>query len=292
MSSPKLSSTVRRVGFAGAVLIVTASFAYAQATELQHQPVAAGSSSSSDPRLPQIAELAAPNGLAALPSSPVPSASQDRGTYGGGGGGWRQTAMSRMAFEIGGGGNAPTPDERDLTWGGNFTVGAGVNFSKRFAMLAEYQFISNKLPGFLIAEAGATGGHAHIWSLTLDPVVSLFPNSSNDIYLTGGGGFYRKVTSFTDPTIGTYCDYYYGCYGVTVNQVVGHFSSNQGGWNIGAGYQHRMGGMYGESKMKFFAEARYLDVLTPAVTTQPNGLGTTTVQADTKLIPVTIGLRW
>jgi hypothetical protein len=79
---------------------------------------------------------------------------------------------------------------------------------------------------------------------------------------------------------------------VTVNQVVGHFSSNQGGWNIGAGYQHRMGGMYGESKMKFFAEARYLDVLTPAVTTQPNGLGTTTVQADTKLIPVTIGLRW
>jgi len=44
--------------------------------------------------------------------------------------------------------------------------------------------------------------------------------------------------------------------------------------------------------MKVFAEVRYLDVLSPAVTTEPNGLGTTTVGANTKIIPVTIGLRW
>jgi hypothetical protein len=34
--------------------------------------------------------------------------------------------------------------------------------------------------------------------------------------------------------------------------------------------------------MKLIAEVRYLDVLTPAVTTQPNGLGTTTVAAGTR----------
>jgi hypothetical protein len=53
-----------------------------------------------------------------------------------------------------------------------------------------------------------------------------------------------------------------------------------------------MGGMYQDSKMKLFVEARYIDVLTPAVTTQPNGLGATTVAAGTKLIPVSVGIRW
>ena len=76
------------------------------------------------------------------------------------------------------------------------------------------------------------------------------------------------------------------------NQVVGHFSSNQGGWNVGAGFSHRMGGEYGDSKVKLFAEVRFLDVLTPAVTTSPNGLGITSVAADTKVIPVNFGVRW
>jgi len=44
--------------------------------------------------------------------------------------------------------------------------------------------------------------------------------------------------------------------------------------------------------MKLFAEVRYLDVDTPAVVSTPNGLGTTTVAAGTKLIPITLGLRW
>ena len=34
--------------------------------------------------------------------------------------------------------------------------------------------------------------------------------------------------------------------------------------------------------MKVFAEARYLEVLSPAMTTEPNGLGATTVGADTE----------
>ena len=168
-----------------------------------------------------------------------------------------------MAWEFGGGFNAPTPDSsNDITWGGNFNVGGGLRFNQHFSGLIEYQFIHDKLPGRLINNVGATGGYAHIWSFTLAPVVDLFPKSSNDVYITGGGGFYRKVTSFTDPQLTQFCYYFYCGVGVT-DVVVGHFSSNQGGWNIGAGYQHRMGGMYGDSRMKLFAEARYLDVLTP-----------------------------
>jgi hypothetical protein len=278
---------MRSAGFLGFAAILAAGLANAQATASQNQASSAGFSSSNDSSLVQVAESVAPAGLAALPSAPTPApaaAGQETGS------GWRHSLVSKYALEFGGGFNAPT-DKNYITWGAQFTMGAGVNFSKRFALLAEYQFISDKLPGKLIAETGANGGHAHIWSLTLDPVVSLFPNSENDIYVTGGGGFYRKVTSFTDPQQTQYCYYYYCGIG-TVNAVVGHFSSNQGGFNFGGGYQHRMGGMYGDSKMKLFAEVRYVDVLTPAVTTQPNGLGTTTVGAGTKVIPVSVGLRW
>ena len=87
-------------------------------------------------------------------------------------------------------------------------------------LLAEYQFIGEKLPGGLIAEAGTQGCHAHIWSFTLDPVIDLFPERANSLYLTGGGWFYRKVAIFTEP-------------GEYQNYAVGHFSSNQGGASFG-----------------------------------------------------------
>jgi len=296
MFIPRWMRSVRCAGFLGFAVALVAGLASAQtpatlASPMPGQSSSAGYSSSNNPKLDQFAEFSAPASFAALPSAPRPAmaaAGQESGRRG-----WKQDLLSKYAFEIGGGVDAPL-DKKYITWGGQFTVGGGVNFSKRFALLAEYQLIHDKLPGALIAETGANGGYANIWSLTLAPVVSLFPNSSNDVYITGGGGFYRKVTSFTDPVQAIFCDYYYGYCGVgTVNQVVGHFSSNQGGWNIGGGYQHRMGGMYQESKMRFFVEARYLNVLTPAVIgVTPNGLGVTTVAAGTRLVPVSVGIRF
>jgi hypothetical protein len=207
-------------------------------------------------------------------------------------GGVRSGVMSHMTYEVGGGFNAPTEDSSPyISWGGNITVGAGYRFNKNFSLMAEYQFIDSKLPGQIIAEAGATGGNDHIWSLTLDPVYNFNPKSSINFYAVGGYGFYRKVTSFTDPVQQQYCTYFY-CGVITQNVVVGHFSSNQAGWNVGGGLSHRFGGWNGDGKMSIFAEARYLDVLSPAITTEPNGLGTTAVGADTKIIPVTVGLRF
>ena len=303
MLSPNLIPLTRRISFACAALIIAAGYAGAQTAAPTQQSVTvasspsgfstSGFSSSNDPQLPQMAELGMPGGMAALPSAPMPSSAaqgRDRGGYGRGGGGWRRNAMSSLAFEVGGGFSAPV-DKNYITWGGNFTLGAGVNFNRQFAMLAEYQFIDDKLPGKLIAETGANGGNAHIWSLTLAPVVSLMPRSSNDIYLTGGGGFYRKVTNFTNPNLAEYCNYYY-CGIVQINQVVGHFSSNQSGWNLGGGYQHRMGGMFNDSRMKLFVEARYLKIYTPAYSNQPNGLGATTVAADTVQVPINVGIRF
>jgi hypothetical protein len=298
MISPNISPLMRRVSLLGSLSLLLAIIQSPASASAQTSPVpnasqpAAYSSSndiaSNDAAAAELSEAVAPEGASSLPSAPSPSSSAagQEGHHGG----WKEGIASKFALELGGGASAPF-NTSYITWGGQFTVGGGINFTNRLALLAEYQFSDNKLPGYLIAETGANGGHAHIWSLTLDPVVSLFPKSSNDVYITGGGGFYRKVTSFTDPEEAEYCDYYY-CGIVTVNGVVGHYSSNQGGINIGAGYQHRMGGMYGDSKMKLFVEARYTDIFTPAVTTQPNGLGTTTVGNGTRLIPISAGLRW
>ncbi|MFC5863883.1 porin family protein [Acidicapsa dinghuensis] len=218
----------------------------------------------------------------ALPASPSPAmAAGQNGTYGYHSNNW----SSRLAFEAGGGGNAPIGNDQPfITWGGNFTVGAGYKFTDRLSALIEYQFMDNKLPGGLIADAGAEGGHAHIWSLTVDPVFDLFPKAKNSVYVTGGGGFYRKVTSFTDPEEVEEC--YYFCGIGYENVVVSHFSSNQGGVNGGIGFTHRLGdSSMGYSNMKLYAEARYVWINTPGLD-QTDGLGTT------GLIPVTLGVRW
>lgn len=205
---------------------------------------------------------------------------------------------SKVAIELGAGFNGPIGNDTStttyqgatygpfITWGGNFTVGGGLHLNKRVSVLAEYQFIDDKLPGVLIyelAQGNAAGGNAHIWSLTLDPVIDLFPKKANSIYVTGGGGFYRKVTSLTVPEEVEQC-YYYCTVGVE-NALYGHFSSNQGGANLGFGLTHRFGGVYGDSKQQVYAEARYLFLDTPSISNS-NGLGTT------GLIPVTVGFRW
>jgi len=197
------------------------------------------------------------------------------------------TFRSHLALEAGAGANGPTGDSSSyITWGANATLGAGWRFNPHLSLLIEYQFIDDKLPGRVISETGADGGDAHIWSFTMAPVIDMFPHRRTDLYVTGGGGFYRKLTSFTDPSAVEYCNYYY-CGIAIVDQVVGHFSSNQGGWNAGMGITHKI-----SDDFKLYAEVRYLDVDTPAVTSEPNGLGKTTIEAHTRLIPVTLGVRW
>lgn len=282
---------VRRASILTAVVVLTAGAANAQfARSADSSSTVAVSASESSSAADSMPAVDGGDGLAALPAAPAAGGSGAAGRQNGGydtqsGGSF----FSRMTWEGGGGFNAPAGD--DITWGANFTVGGGLHFDPRWSALIEYQFIHDKLPGRLINDVGADGGYATIWSFTVAPVFDLFPKKTNDIYVTGGGGFYRKVTNFTDPEPTLFCTYFYCGIGYQ-NTVVGHFSSNQGGWNIGAGYQHRLGGMYGDSRMKLFAEARYLQVLSPATTTAPNGLGVTSVQENTNLIPVTFGVRW
>ena len=206
------------------------------------------------------------------------------GSEGAGAGQWNSEkhgtfSLSHFAAEAGAGFNAPLGNDTPyITWGSNFTAGAGLHFSQRFTLLGEFQFMDNKLPGAFIAAGGGQNGNAHIISLTADPVVDLFPTRVHSLYVTGGGGYYYKSTNFNVPVC---CDFY----GYPVNVTENSFSSNQFGANLGLGVSHRLGGVYGDGKMKIFGEARYVYIHTPPIT-ETNGLGTT------ELIPVTVGLRW
>lgn len=279
---------MRRASMAALAVLLGTAVASAQSAPSHDQTSATGYSSSQS-GLYQIADLA-------LPDAPAPEASgSGAGQYGqgGGNGGGKHGLLHHLTFEGGGGFNAPLSSS--VTYGGNFTAGGGFRFNPRFSALIEFQFISDKLPGALISETqgAATGGYAHIWSFTLAPVLDLMPKASNDFYVTGGGGFYRKVTTFTFPEPQEFCSYFYCGVGYAPS-AVGHFSSNQGGFNVGGGYQHRFGGLYGDtSTTTIFVEARYLDVLSPAIVGKSaNGLPPVTIDADTKVLPVTVGFRW
>lgn len=293
MSFSCLISPIRRTGLMVVAGLVAAGLAAAQSApspapsidQYTQSPFSAPAYSSSRAGVSasglQLAEFSLPGA-----ANPAGFGGAGGGQYGQGGGGGvgHHKFYKSLAFEAGGGFNAPVGNDIPfITWGGNFTVGGGFHFSKMFSALLEYQFMDDKLPGGLIATAGTTGGDAHINSITGSPVIDLFPKKTNGAYLVGGWGYYHKSTNFNEYEC---CD----LYGYEVNVTVGSFTSNQWGGNAGVGLYHRLGGnMYGddssENHSELFAEARYTFIHTPPIT-QNNGLGTT------ELIPVTVGIRF
>jgi hypothetical protein len=212
---------------------------------------------------------------------------------------------SHLAIEAGGGFTAPVGNDVSGgkgeglsgydTWGYNLTAGAGWNFTKRLGLLAEYRFNRNKIPGATLATLGAPGGNVNTYSFTLDPIFYLPVTKRTGAYVTGGGGLYRKVTNYTAPELGFggyggYGGYgygcYYGCFGGYgyYNQTIYHFSSNQGGVNLGVGYYWKLGE---DTNAKLYAEARYEWIDSPGPSArQPLSEGTE------ELIPVTFGIRF
>ena len=214
--------------------------------------------------------------LGGLEPPPAPTAQYGSGPYDANHAAY-QSRWDRLAVEAGGGFTAPLGNSSgDLTWGWNFRGGLGYNVSHKVAVLAEYEFDYNKIPAAILEQVGTPGGNVHTWSLTLDPEWKYKTCGNWGGYLIGGGGFYRQLTSFTEPVLaqGIYCNFFY-CYPIyyTTNAVVSHYSSNQGGLNIGTGLT------FGNwNQAKFFAEARYEWLNTPGHATQ--------------VVPVTFGVRW
>ncbi len=308
MSFTSSMPLMRQITFLGCTAFLAAGVANAQSAPSQDQSSTSSYSSSLDGLSLSSLQLTDFSPFdSADPAAPAANGgSAAAGQYGGSGGGSGQkhAFLHQYSFEAGGGFSAPIGNDTNqagvvtgeslpvITFGGNFTVGGGLRFNNRLSVLAEYQFMDNKLPGTLISavneavgggEYDIDAGDSHINSITGSPVVDLFPKRTNGVYLVGTFGWYHKSTNFQAPEA---VDYY--GYEAYENVTVSSFTSNQWGGGAGFGLYHKLGGnMYGgdSSHTELFAESRYLFIHTPPPTAA-NGLGTT------ELIPVTFGVRF
>ena len=187
---------------------------------------------------------------------------------------------SKFAFSAGGGFTEPVKQtDGRFDTGFHFGAGAGYNFHPNFGLMGEFGFNHLGVSSHVLNSVGAPDGSGRIYSLTLNPIVHFNPKGKFDVYAIGGGGYYRRTVEFTQPGVQTVTafDPFFGFYPATIgtNVVLGSFSQNKAGLNIGGGVSMRL---KGDSNTKFFAEARYHYIYTSPV--------------RTAVLPVTFGLRW
>jgi hypothetical protein len=142
-------------------------------------------------------------------------------------------------------------------------------------------------------------GNNHVWSFTLDPIYNIRSGEGIGAYVTGGGGFYHKVANFTVPSVGEYCDPYYGCYEYEANQTIDHYTSNAFGVNGGFGLTYKFSRFANE---RLYAEVRYVYIFNqfkPGVTVDTASAANADVANDfpynsqrTSYVPVKFGLRF
>ncbi|MGB8538412.1 MAG: hypothetical protein WCD57_18465 [Acidobacteriaceae bacterium] len=189
-----------------------------------------------------------------------------------------------IAVELGAGFNVPSGNT--TTWqavGYSINLGGGWMFNNRIGVLAEYTFNRANIPINTLTNINEPDGNVHVWSLGLEPIIYYKTGGHLGGYVIGGGGFYRKLTSFTEPVfLGDFCDFF-GCFPQFSNVTLSHFSSNQGGVNFGTGITFKPNA---DGKAKFYAEARYVWVDSPPATASHVGTGTV------NMFPVTFGFRW
>jgi len=142
-------------------------------------------------------------------------------------------------------------------------------------------------------------GNAHVWSFSLQPTYTIYGGDGLGAYVLAGVGFYHKVTNFTVPTVGEYCDYYYGCYEYQANQVIDHYTSNAPGFDAGIGFTWKLSHF---SNVKLYAEGRYVYMINSqrqGVTLSTPNYATNTSYNDfpansnrTSYFPIKFGVRF
>lgn len=226
---------------------------------------------------------------------------------------------NRLAFNVGGGFNLPvgSASSNYLNTSYRFQAGGGINLSSKLAVIAQFDYDHFGLPGSVLANQqnlytvvgdpsqtqngsfAGLGGSSHIWSLTLNPTINFYQGETIGAYAVAGGGYYHKVTDFTVPSVGQYCDYYGYCYQYQTNQIIDHYTSNSPGVNGGIGLTYKFS-RWGNQRL--FAEARFVHTFNKArladstLPNQPPG-GTPynlypPNSNETSYIPITFGIRF
>ena len=166
-----------------------------------------------------------------------------------------------------------------LNNGWHVTFGGGYNFSSYFATTLDYTYNGYGVARKVLTEANVPDGNAHMWSITVIPKIRLCPHSKVDPYVVGGVGYYRRTVEFTRPVLISVFifDPFFGDFFNTLvqtNQELGHITRGGVGGSLGAGFDYKIA----DTGVKFFAEARYHYADTGRIAT--------------RMIPLTVGIRW
>lgn len=141
--------------------------------------------------------------------------------------------------------------------------GVGRNFNKHLGLNLEFDYDHFGLTGATIAQqaylydpftnqyAGYLDGNSHIWNISIQPTYQIYSGEGLGAYVTGGVGFYHKVTNFTLPQQEQ--DYYGDVFNVNVN--VDHYTSNAPGFDGGIGLTYKFSHFSAE---RFYVEGRYV----------------------------------
>jgi hypothetical protein len=199
-----------------------------------------------------------------------------------------------------------------------FQVGGGRQFNKKFAVLAQFDYDHFGINGATLQNQLALyqtlcpssdpncltpstlDGSNHVWSFTVNPVYNFYSGDKYGAYVVAGVGFYHKVTTFTTPQEGTYCDPYYGiCENYVANAEYDHYTSNAPGFNAGFGLTYKFSRFADE---RFFIEGRYVFVDNSQRTGYTNANYATTSYSGsdafpansnrTTYIPIKVGIRF
>ena len=210
---------------------------------------------------------------------------------------------TKIAFVGGAGLNVPVANTgKFYTPSYAITAGAGYNFNKMFGVLGEFHYDHMGLTGGAIASEyntlinsyGATAddlagfdANAHFIALTVNPVVTYANDRSKfGAYATAGGGYYRKTTNFTLPTLGTACNGYF-CSTYEANENIDSATANGYGFNGGLGLTYKLSSFSSE---RLFVEARYhwMKIGTDANNTDVFQYN----RRNSEYIPITAGIRF
>lgn len=225
------------------------------------------------------------------------------------GGNTNADGSPKYDFYVGGGFGMPIGDQFNYaTTGWGFHGGGGRMFNKMVGVNLEFSYDHFGLTNSTLDQqsdyyfgdptnSNGLGGNTHVWSFSLQPIVNLRSGEGIGAYITGGVGFYHKVTNFTLPQEEEYCDPYYGCGVYEAPANVDHYTSNAPGFDGGFGMTYKFSRFASE---RLYAEVRYVYManqykagITTANSASYTGFNYFPQNSQhTSYIPVKFGLRF
>lgn len=287
-----LSGSVRRTLALATVLAAGTAMLYAQSTATNPNKQATAHDaaySSSSSTTGSVDALGVPTVETASVTSPFNFTTPGvNAQYGAGrpryrGGNTNEDGSAKWVAYVGGGFTAPTgPTHLTNTDSWSYQVGVGRNYNKHLGMNVEFDWDNFGLTkGILdnqqnlynsqliyycglpanssfctsagVSYVAGLDGYSHDWSFSLQPIYNLTAGDKWGSYVTGGVGFYHKISTFTVPGVDVYC--FYGCYTYEANQPIDSYTSNAPGVDAGFGLTYKFSQF---SHAEFYGEARYV----------------------------------